>query len=63
MIGKQVITNQDLVVEIQDKIRVSAHRCNVDNYVCKVLENLNGDTSEYGKAIIISPQQIVSFNN
>ena len=61
MIGINVITSEDLIVKILDKVRICEYATNnIDGYVCQVVEHLNGDASESGKVILISPYDIVS---
>ena len=64
MVGTYVTTNNDYIVIIKDKIRSeSINNTSVTKYVCKIIKHLNGDESEYGKCIVIYPNDIVAFFN
>lgn len=63
MKGTYVTTNTDRIVIIKDKILNDRGNASITKYVCKVIKHLNGDESEYGKSIVISPYDIVAFFN
>ena len=64
MIGKRIVTKDNLIAIVMDKISAFTPSTNVneDMYLCEIIEHMNGDTSESGKAIIIYPQDIISFD-